>query len=78
LAHPQLDELTHITQSTFVKGRYIPDNFKYVQSTAKLLHQRQHPSLLLKVDISWAFDTVSWPFLFEVMQHMGLPDAWRN
>jgi hypothetical protein len=56
---PRLDELAHITQKAFEKGRYIQDNFKYVQATTKLLHQRRHPSLLLKVDISRVFDSVS-------------------
>jgi hypothetical protein len=32
---PRLGELIHITQSTFVKGRYIQDNLRYVQSVTK-------------------------------------------
>jgi hypothetical protein len=35
-------------------------------------------SLLLKVDIAWAFDFVSWPFLLEVMGHMGFPQRWMD
>jgi hypothetical protein len=55
---PRLEELIHVTQSAFVKGRYIQDNFCYVQSSAKLLHARRRSSLLLKIDISRAFDLV--------------------
>jgi hypothetical protein len=47
-----------------------------VQSTAKVLHARRCPSLLLKVDISCAFDSVTWPFLLEVLRHLGFPKRW--
>jgi hypothetical protein len=55
---PRLGELLHITLSAFVKRRYIQDNFHYVQSTMKTLHVKRCQSLLLKVDISRAFDNV--------------------
>jgi hypothetical protein len=42
----------------------------------KLLHARKRPALLLKVDIAWAFDSVVWLFLIEVLQHMGFPRSW--
>jgi hypothetical protein len=35
---PRLDELIHATQSVFVKGRYIQDNFCFIQASTKLLH----------------------------------------
>jgi hypothetical protein len=34
-----------------------------VYGTAKLLHAKKWPSLLVKVDIAWAFDFIAWPFL---------------
>jgi hypothetical protein len=60
---PKLDNLVHVIQSTFIKGRFIQDNFKLVQSTAKVLHTRRVAYLLLKIDIAHAFELVSWPFL---------------
>jgi hypothetical protein len=50
----------------------ILDNFKYVQSAAKLLKKREVPKLLLKLDISKAFDTVNWAFLLELLQAWGV------
>jgi hypothetical protein len=42
-----------------------------VQETTKFLHQQRHPRLMLKLDITKAFDSVSWPFLIEVLQNLG-------
>jgi hypothetical protein len=58
-------------QSAFIKGRFIQDNFMLVQQTARLFHSQSKARLLFKLDISKAFDSISWPFLIEVMKHMG-------
>jgi hypothetical protein len=49
-----------------------------MQQMARFLHQQKQPQLLLKMDISKAFDFVSWPFLLEVLHHMGFRYIWRN
>jgi hypothetical protein len=72
---PHLAVLVHPNQSAFIKGHVIHDNFKCVQSSAKLLHARRLSSILLKVDTARAFDSVAWPFLLEVLQHLGFPRA---
>jgi hypothetical protein len=75
---PRLSALIYPAQSAFIKGRHIQDSFRVVQSTARLLHARRCPSLLLKVDIAKAFDSVAWPFLFEVLRHARFPNGWVN
>jgi hypothetical protein len=75
---PYLDSLISTNQSAFVRGRCIHDNFILVQQTAKVLHRQKVPSLFLKLDISKAFDSVSWSFLLEVLQHLGFGCSWRN
>jgi hypothetical protein len=72
---PRLDQLAHHNQSTFIKCRFIQHNFKFVQSLEKLLHSRKIPSLLLKIDIARASDSVSWPFLIKILDHLGFPLA---
>jgi len=44
----------------------------------KLLHRRQVLSLFLKLDISKAFDSVSWSFLQEILTHLGFGQVWCN
>jgi hypothetical protein len=45
---------------------------------AMLLHARRCPTLLLKVNKAKAFDLVSWPFVLDLLQHMGFSRKWIN
>jgi hypothetical protein len=73
-----LDALVLRNQSAFIRGRRIHDNFRNVQIACKAIHEKKSPTALLKIDIAKAFDTVSWPFLLEVLQHMGFGQRWRD
>jgi hypothetical protein len=75
---PRLNSLVSTNQSAFIRGRCIHDNFLLVQQMARFLHNRREPRLLLKLDITMAFDSVSWPFLLEVMSHLGFGRRWRE
>jgi hypothetical protein len=74
----RLNQLVSPNQSAFIKGRFIQDNFMLVQQTTRFLHQQKQPRLVLKLDTAKAFDSVSWPFLLEVMQHLGFRPIWRD
>jgi hypothetical protein len=75
---PKLSEVVNQSQSVFIKGRYIQDNFKFVQATSKLLHVRKQPSLLIKIDIAKAFDSVAWLFLLNILEFLGFGRVWRD
>jgi len=72
----RLDQMITQNQSAFIKGRFILDNFMLVQHTTRYLHQQKQPHILLKLDITKAFDSVSWPFLLAVMQRVGFGPVW--
>jgi hypothetical protein len=75
---PRMDELVSPCQSAFISGRSIQDNFLYIQNLAKHYHQSKTPSLLLKLDIAKAFDSVSWSYILDMLRARGFPIRWRN
>lgn len=77
---PVLPILISPNQTAFVKGQRIHDNFMFVQQTVKALHKnkKKEAHILLKLDISKAFDSVSWSFLLEILRHIGFGQRWIN
>jgi hypothetical protein len=73
-----LNQLVSPNQSAFIKGHFIQDNFMLLQQTTRFLHQQKQPHLVLKLDITKALNSVSWPILLEVMQHLGIGPIWRE
>ena len=69
---PRLNEMVAHNQSAFIKRRAT------VHLACRWLNSKKFPSLLLKLDIAKAFDSVGWPFLLEVLQHIGFSRRWVN
>jgi hypothetical protein len=74
---PLLPGLISHAQSAFVSSRSIHENFKMVRNSARFLHRRRIATALLKIDISKAFDSLSWEFLLDVLQCRGFGTRWR-
>ena len=73
---PLMPSLVAPCQNAFIKGRSIHDNFIYVQRVIHSLEHRKLPALMLKLDISKAFDSVSWEFLIKLLLHRGFGASW--
>jgi hypothetical protein len=73
---PLLDSLVSKCQIAFIKKRSIHDNFLYVQNLVWTMHKQKMPTIFLKLDIHKAFDTVSWPYMLEVLQALVFGPRW--
>jgi hypothetical protein len=73
-----IDQVISSAQSAFIKKRCIQDNFMYVRGLARHYHRTKMPACLIKLDITKAFDSVSWEFLLELLNRRGFPTRWTN
>jgi hypothetical protein len=72
-----MNRLVSNAQSAFIKGRAIHDNFMYVRNLARRFHTSRTPTLLFKLDISKAFNSVRWDYLLDLLRRRGFPPRWR-
>jgi hypothetical protein len=67
----RLGDLVSVNQSAFIRGRCLHDNFLLVRQMARSLHARKITGVFLKLDLTRAFDSLSWAFIFEVLRQLG-------
>lgn len=75
---PRMGDLVAENQTAFIRGRSIHENFIFVRGLALQFHRRKKPMILLKLDITKAFDTVSWCFLLNLLRNRGFGSRWRS
>jgi mannosylglycoprotein endo-beta-mannosidase len=75
---PFMNTVISPCQSAFIKRRSIHDNFLYVRNLTRRFHRSQTPTLIIKLDISKAFDSVRWDYLLSVLERTGFPARWRD
>uniref|UniRef100_A0A8R7PR86 Reverse transcriptase domain-containing protein n=1 Tax=Triticum urartu TaxID=4572 RepID=A0A8R7PR86_TRIUA len=68
---PHMEKLVSNAQSAFIKRRSIHDNFLCVRNLARRLHKCKTPSLLFKLDIRKAFDSVRWEYILDLLRRRG-------
>jgi hypothetical protein len=66
-------------QRGFIQGRNIRDCICLASEATNLLHNKSFGgNLILKIDITKAFDTLEWPFLLKVLRSFGFCDKFCN
>jgi hypothetical protein len=68
--------IVDLHQSAFIHGCCLHNNFQLVQFIARKLHRLRTDAILLKLDITKAFDTVDWAFLLDVLTNLGFGRCW--
>jgi hypothetical protein len=69
-----INELVSLAQSASIRRRCIHDNYMYVRDLVRTYHRKKVPALLMKLNISKAFDSVLWEYLLEMLQRRGFPN----
>ena len=75
---PVIKDIISKSQSAFIIGRSIHDNFQYVRSSTRRFHHNRTPMLPIKLDISKAIDSIRWDYLLSLLQHIGFLAKWRD
>jgi hypothetical protein len=65
---PLMNDLVSYAHSAFINNRSIHDNFMYVHNIAKKLHTSKIPTLLFKLHLRKAFDSIRWKFILELLK----------
>lgn len=74
---PMLPALILPNQTAFVQGRLLVENTVLAAEVVNGYHRNRGPKrITLKVDITKAFDTVSWDFIFTSLQAINVPDLY--
>ena len=64
-----LPKLIGNDQTGFLKGRFIGENIRLIDSVINFTAAKNIPGLLLFLDFEKAFDTVEWTFIQKTFQH---------
>ena len=67
-----LPNLINNDQTGFIKGRFIGENIRLIDSVICYAKEENIPGLLLFLDFEKAFDTIEWPFIRKTLQYFGL------
>ena len=66
-----LDKIISKNQAGFVKGRFIGENTRLIYDLMHFTEKHKIPGLLMLIDFEKAFDSVSWKFLYSVLEILG-------
>lgn len=73
---PLLPLLISPEQSGYVEGHQIMDEIILTHEIIHSLQQSKKPGMLLKLDLSKAFDTLSWAYIQKILLAFGFAHSW--
>eukprot|EP00253_Pinus_taeda_P018686 PITA_18686 len=73
---PLLPMLISPEQSGYAEGRQIMDGIILTHEIIHLLKQSKQAGMLLKLDLSKAFDKLSWPYIHHMLKAFGFCSTW--
>ena len=75
---PLLPIIISLEQAEFVEGRKILDGIILVHETIHSLKAMKTLGMLLKLDLSKAYDKLNWHFLAGILKAFGFMEEWTN
>eukprot|EP00253_Pinus_taeda_P015835 PITA_15835 len=73
---PLLPLIISPEQSGYVEGRQITDGIILTHEIIHSLKQSKKPGMLLKIDLSKAFDSISWEYMQKILKAFGFAPFW--
>lgn len=73
-----LDSIINKDQTGFIKGRSIVENIRVIYDVMKFTEEQHIPGLLLLIDFEKAFDSLSWNFLNNALEHLNFGESIRK
>lgn len=76
---PLINAIISCNQSSFIIGRLITDNIMVAHKLLHTVHKQKRGRvgrMVVKLDMSKAYDRVEWPYLQATMKALGFNGAW--
>lgn len=73
-----LPKLINEDQTGFISGRFIGENIKLLYDIMNYTENNKLPGMLVLIDFEKAFDSVSWDFLFKVLDYFNFKDSFKK
>ena len=78
---PSLPDLINCDQTGFIKGRFVGENIRLIDSIICYAKEKNIPGLLYFLDFEKAFDTIEWPFIRKTFPYFSFASSilkWLN
>ena len=73
-----IPKLINHDQTGFLKGRFIGENIRLIDSIINYTSQQNIPGLLLFIDLEKAFDSLKWSFVNRSLKYFGFGPSLIN